>query len=385
MSFIRRYQFFLIALFNLGLILPGYAADSEKEMDQQLNAVDQQIVTVQTTLSKDKIRQDQLESDLQKIEVIIGQIGQNLHTLNKQMDLQATKLSLLRQQQLLYQQQLLEQQKALANQVRAIYFIGQQSYLKLLLNQQNPSELARNMTYFNYLNNNRLNMITDLNNLLKQLQANQQQITQQTKSLQVLRDQQNKQKQQFILGQQTRLQILTQLNKQIDVNQQQLSSLQLNKKNLQQLIEQLRQQSAENQVKSLPIPFAQLKGTLPLPTKGPVILHYNTPIDNSDLLTNGIMIKAPEGQNVYSIYPGRVMFSGWMKGFGLLMIIDHGGGYMSLYGSNQTLFKKVGADVDAGELIAQVGETGGYSKSGLYFEIRYNGQPVNPEQWCKMD
>lgn len=377
-------RYFILGIFSLVLLLTkGYAADNNPEMNKQLNAVDKQITAVQKTLSKDKVHQDQLENDLQKIEIVIGQVGQNIHTLNQQIKLETIKLSVLNQQQLLYQQQLADQQQALANQIRAIYFVGQQNYFKLLLNQQNPSDLARNMMYFNYLNKNRLAMIADLNNILQQLRANQLQIAKQAQELKILRDQQNKQKQQSILGKQTRIQILAQLNKQINFNQQQLDQLNTNKKNLQQLIGQLQIASTQNQLKAMPISFAQLKGSLPWPTLGPITMHYNMPIDNSDLLSNGIMIKAPEGQNVYSIYPGRVMFAGWMKGFGLLMIIDHGDGYMSLYGSNESLFKKVGDDVDAGDLIAQVGETGGYSSSGLYFEIRYNGQPLNPEQWCK--
>jgi septal ring factor EnvC (AmiA/AmiB activator) len=384
LQFIIKKTMITISLSMMVLVVPiSYAADNSKDMNKQLQAVNNQINDVQQTLSQDQVRQDKLEKELQKIEVTIGQLTENLHVLDKQISLQMTKLSLLQQQQTIYQQQLTEQQSALAAQMRAAYFMGQQNYFKLLLNQQNPADITRNMTYFKYLNQNRLTLISGLNNTLNQLLTNQQQITQQTKSLQQLRDQQRLQKQQLVRGQQARIQLLSRLNQQIDTNKQQLGALQSNKKNLQRLIEQLQREAGQTQIASMPIPFAKLKGALPWPTRGPITLHYDTPIDNSDLTSNGIIIKAPEGQNVYAIYPGRVMFAGWLKGFGLLMIIDHGNGYMSLYGRNQSLFRKSGQDVNAGDLIAQVGETGGYAQSGLYFEIRYNGDPINPEQWCK--
>lgn len=381
---ITKYGILFISIMGITLITaPVYAINKSIDMNKQLQAVNKEINDVQQTLSQNQVHQDKLEKELQAIEVTIGQITENLHVLDKQISLQMTKLSLLKQQQALYQQQLTEQQTALADQIRAAYFMGQQNYFKLLLNQQNPTDITRNLTYFKYLNQNRLQLISSLDSTLKQLMTNQQQITEQTASLQQLRDQQRLQKQQLVRGQQARVQLLTRLNQQINTNKQQLDALQDNKKNLQHLIQQLQREAGQTQVITMPIPFAKLKGALPWPTRGPITLHYDTPIDNSDLTSNGIIIKAPEGQNVYAIYPGRVMFAGWLKGFGLLMIIDHGNGYMSLYGRNQSLFRKVGQEVNTGDLVAQVGETGGYDQSGLYFEIRYNGDPINPEQWCK--
>lgn len=359
------------------------AGDNTDDMNKQLKVVNKQIDNVQSLLSQDKVDQSKLEKVLQKMEVAIGQLTENLHGLDKQIGLQMTKLSLLQQQQAIYQQQLSEQQSALALQIRGAYFMGQQNYLKLLLNQQNAADITRNLTYFKYLNQNRLALIAGLNSTLHELMLNQQQIEKQTTSLQQLRKQQQFQKQQLLREQQTRQKLLVRINQQMNTNTHQLNALQSNKKNLQQLIEHLQDEASTHTLSAMPIPFANLKGALPWPTRGVLTLHYNTPIDGSDLLSNGVIIKAPEGQNVYAIYPGRVMFAGWLKGFGLLMIVDHGGGYMSLYGRNQSLFKKVGQDINAGDLVAQVGETGGFNQSGLYFEIRYKGDPVNPEQWCK--
>lgn len=376
----------LIMSFILIFILcasTGAQAKSESDsMNKQLKAVDTQIDSIQKTLSQNQVDQSKLEKELQMLEITIGELSQSLERVNKQIDLQKTKLILLQQQQLIYQQQLTSEQNAFASQVRSAYFMGQQNYLKLLLNQENPTDITRNMTYFQYLNQHRLVLISGLNTTLSQLESNQTKIEQQTRSLEQLRAQQGAQKKQLVRGQEARVKLLTRLNQQISTNTQQLKALEGNKKNLQHLIETLRREAGQSVAPSMPVPFAQMRGQLPWPTQGSIILHYNTPIEGSDLNANGVIIKAPEGQNVYAIYPGRVMFAGWLKGFGLLMIVDHGDGYMSLYGRNRSLFKKAGQDINAGELVAQVGNTGGYNQSGLYFEIRYGGDPVNPEQWC---
>ncbi|MBY0544950.1 MAG: peptidoglycan DD-metalloendopeptidase family protein [Gammaproteobacteria bacterium] len=372
----------LLILISLLFSMKINAGNESDDMNKQLQAVNTQINRVQTNLSVDQVSQNKLQKELQGMEVTIGQVTANLHSLNKQIKLEMTKFSLLQAQQRIYQQQLDQQQEALSNQIRSAYFMGQQNYLKLLLNQQNPTDITRNMTYFQYLNKNRLVLINSLNSTLHQLFSNQEKIEQQASALKLLRKQQQDQQSQLLRAKQVRVALLTRLDQQINTNQAQLGALQDNKKNLQHLMEQL-QREANNNMLSMPVPFSQLKGRLKWPTHGAIVLHYNTPIEGSDLNSNGVIIKAPEGQNVYAIYPGRVMFAGWLKGFGLLMIVDHGNGYMSLYGRNQSLFKKTGQAVNAGELLAQVGETGGYDQSGLYFEIRYDGEPVNPEVWCQ--
>lgn len=380
---LQRKYWWRVGLLSLVFCLAHARADTNTDMAKQLQAINKQITAMQATLADDKVKRSQLEKDLQKTDIAVGQVAASLHSVDKELGLQATKLTILQQQQLLYQQQLTEQQTALADQMRAAYFMGQQNYLKLLLNQQDPTALSRNMTYFKYFNQHRLELITKLANTLTQLQQNEAQIVAQTQTLQVLRQQQQLQQQQLGQVQSTRQQLLARLDQQITTSQQQLGALTSNKRNLQSLIDNLQRQAAQAPIASMPIPFAKLKGALPWPTHGNISMHYNTPIDGSELLSNGVLIRAPEGQNIYSIYPGHVLFAGWLKGFGLLMIIDHGNGYMSLYGRNQGLFKKVGQDVNAGDLIAQVGESGGFNQSALYFEIRYNGDPVNPEKWCK--
>ena len=130
------------------------------------------------------------------------------------------------------------------------------------------------------------------------------------------------------------------------------------------------------------ISFAKAKGPLPWPTRGTLIKRFGSKIANSDLAWNGSLIRAPNGQKIRAIFPGKVVFSDWLRGFGLLIIIDHGGGYMTLYGRNQALYKQVDDQVLPNEAIAEVGHSGGYQESSLYFEVRHDSHPENPEKWC---
>lgn len=128
--------------------------------------------------------------------------------------------------------------------------------------------------------------------------------------------------------------------------------------------------------------FALLRGKLPWPTKGTVLHYFNTTIAKSELKSTAELISAPDEQPVYSVAPGVVVFSKWLEGYGLLIIINHGEGYMTLYGRNHSLYKHEGDQVAAGDLIATVGQSGGYEKPALYFAIRYNAKPLDPNQWC---
>lgn len=129
--------------------------------------------------------------------------------------------------------------------------------------------------------------------------------------------------------------------------------------------------------------FAQQKGKLPWPTKGKLVIRYGSSRQVGNLKWQGIMIRASQGQNIKAVSHGRVAFADWLRGFGLLIILDHGDGFMSLYGHNQSLLKETGDWVDPGEPISTAGDSGGQSKTGLYFEIRKNGKPVNPMRWCR--
>lgn len=164
---------------------------------------------------------------------------------------------------------------------------------------------------------------------------------------------------------------------------QQLNTLLANKQALEQLVTQLNTPSPKTPVYQQPSqPFVNMQGKLTWPTVGQITQRFGSSVDQTSVTSEGVFISAPQNQPVRAVYPGRVIFAGWLRGIGMLIILDHGNGYMTLYGHDHSLFKKVGDVVKAGDEIADVGFSGGDQKSGLYFQIRANGQPLNPETWC---
>jgi len=215
---------------------------------------------------------------------------------------------------------------------------------------------------------------------LIQIQQNQTNIEKQTKTLNNMLQDKLQRQQKLKQLSTTRNTVLIKLDQQISSRQQRLIALQNDKTRLEELFNQLGYQ--QNIPVQPPLPFTSMAGKLHWPTKGKISEHYDETIGNSELKSSGVLIDAPTGQNVYAIYPGKIVFADWLKGFGLLMIVDHGNGYMTLYARNNAIFYHVGDFVNKGDIIAQVGQTGGYPESGLYFEIRKDGNPINPEQWC---
>ena len=338
-----------------------------------------QIEKTKSTLSHTKTNQSTVQENLRTTEIKMGKTSLTLHKIQQALETQQKQLQQLNLQQANYQAQLTSLQATLAKQLRAIYMTGQQSYLQILLNQENPNQVSRMLTYYHYLNGPRLKLIEQYNQTLTALNQTEKQITDQTQRLSAFKQQQQIQNKQFANQQQQREQLLETLGREIQSKQQQLNYLLINEKGLNQIVTHLQKTNSTNIQNKIP---AHHKGKFIWPTAGNITQHYDAPIDNSQLKTTGVVIKAPAGQSIYAIAPGTVVFANWMAGYGLLLIIDHGNGWMSIYGRNRTLFKKVGDKVQIGSLIATVGNSGGYKSSGLYFALRHNGQPANPQKWC---
>lgn len=343
-----------------------------------LQEVQKKILNIKNVLSHAQHQQLNLQQQLKITETTMGNITIQLQKTQQQLSQQQKQLQSLNHQEIHYQQQIQSQQHNLAQQLRAIYMLGQQQYLKLLLNQEDPTHLSRMVIYYHYINLQRITKIQQYNQTLQKLAQTRQQIEQQTQRLQILQNQQQQQHQQLTMNKQQRLQLLQTLNSQISNNQQQLTTLLANKLALEKIVSHF----ATRHTAIVEPVFSTRHGKLPWPTRGKIVQQFGTSIEHSQLKSTGVLIGAAEGQNVYAIAPGQVVFANWMAGYGLLLIIDHGNGFMSIYGRNNSIYKKAGEQVKAGELIATVGDTGGYEQSALYFALRRDGKPVNPEQWC---
>ncbi len=219
---------------------------------------------------------------------------------------------------------------------------------------------------------------------LQSLAKLEQEISEEEQRLQQLFAKEEVEKQQLELAGEKRERIIAALNLQLQSKAQELEGLQANEKQLQSLLIELQDVLADIPLDpAANTPFSSRKGKLPWPATGRISASFGSTREVGKLRWDGVLIEAPEGREVRSVHYGRVAFADWLRGFGLLLIIDHGDGYMSLYGYNQSLFKETGEWVEAGEVIAQVGSSGGRSSTGVYFGIRHNGEPVDPKGWCK--
>lgn len=313
----------------------------------------------------------------------IDQLNRSLQDLEDQRRQQTDNLTRLQEKRQTSQDQLARQQRTLSQLLRAAYLLGQQSPLKILLNATEPATVERSLRYYDYFYRSRAEHITDINKTLVNLNNLEQSIQSKQRELDTLVNRQRAQREALQKSRRERNQLLAELDRDIQNTEQRLTQLKEDEQSLQELVKRLGRALAEIPSPRESIGFAKLKGRLLLPTQGTVTAHFGAPRHVGQLKWQGIVIKAADGAAVKAVAAGRVVFADWLRGFGLLMILDHGDGYMSLYGYNQDLHKNVGDAVKAGEVIATVGNNGSRNQAGLYFEIRHQGTPVNPLHWCK--
>ncbi len=371
--------FWLLALLSLGFSMPGDAADAQAT-EKQVRQLQADIGKLEAQLRQFKGQSQSVERELRRTEKEASQLHRAIGNNEQAISQSRRQLQSLQQERQRLDQARRQQQQVMARQLAAAYRIGRQDQLQLLLNQQQPERISRLMRYYEYLNRSRIDAIElfeqtlasldqvelDINAQQQQLQSQQQRLKSNSEQLQATRRQ--------------RKTTLQQLRQQISSSDQQLGRLKADRGRLRQVLEQLRQTLEQIDLAWESKEFRQLRGRLKWPTSGKVVRTFGSQTALG-VKSEGILIGAPAGRGVKAVHHGRVVFSDWLRGFGLLLIVDHGGGYMSLYGHNQALLKEVGDWVDANEKIATVGDSGGLSRTGLYFAIRHNGQPSNPQPW----
>ena len=387
MSKIAKKIFILASMFSFSCLSmsASFAQQSpsndqnKKKADQALSAVQQQISKQKNAIKKTNTKRSVLEKQLKSDDIAIAKIAKA--TIDTQARYQLTQKNLKRLAQektsLTHQKQ--QQEKVLGQQLRAAYTSGHHDYIKLLLNQEKPASVQRTVTYYKYLNSARIKEIDQFQIVLSDLLAVTTEHQEQANTLQVLKQQQAEQKKTFVQIKGERKKTIKALNKKLLSSKQLLAKLVTEEENLVaalQRIAALSRQSVEL------IGLKKLKKKLSWPIKGKVRHSFGSR-KQGYLKWKGMLLTAPVGRQVKTIHNGTILFSDWLKGYGLVTVIDHGAGYMSLYGHNQALLKAVGDRVETGEPIALVGQSGGQAQSGLYFEIRKNGQAVNPKAWFK--
>ncbi len=290
------------------------------------------------------------------------------------------------------------QQALLAKLLYQQYLTGQPEPLRLVLNRQDPNEISRQMHYLTYISRARAELIAALRHDLAGLEYLSAETQVKGRELAQIQSEEAEQKKQIEQQRRSHSAVLKNVSDQIGRQRKEINHLRRNEERLAKLVDRLARELArpsarEGRLRNDAIPeplpagtgrFSELKGHLRLPVAGELANRYGSPRADSGLSWKGLFIAAGEGQEVRAVASGRVVFADWLRGFGNLMIIDHGGGYMSLYGNNEALFRQVGDMVKIGDPVAAVGATGGNPETGLYFELRFQGKPFDPLTWVTL-
>ncbi|MCV6636682.1 peptidoglycan DD-metalloendopeptidase family protein [Candidatus Albibeggiatoa sp. nov. NOAA] len=370
-----------LTFYLLLLWIPVCSAEQNLSMQQRLQQLEQQITELQAQMHNTRTKYGKLQQQLQANEENIGEVSTLLERLHGELAVKALNLKDSQHRQAEQQQKLAQQRAVLSQYIRSSYVMGHQDYLKLWLNQDDPFTVGRVLTYYNYFNRDKTRQIAQIKQMLIAIQQLDQTIQQETKDLQKLVNNQTQRKTELEQTHQQRQVILQQLEQEMVSQDKKLKQLQEDKRQLEQLISKLGSLAAH-----IPRPkkvdFASAKGQLSPPVQGKVIKQFGQK-RVSHLKWQGLLIESPYQAKVRAVAAGRVIFAQWFRNLGLLVILDHQHGYMSLYGHNQNILVKTGDWVESGDIISQVGTSGGKQKPSLYFEIRYQGVPKNPAKWLR--
>ena len=373
------------------------AATSPGRAKEDLRQLRDKIEALQKRLADAEESKNEAADALKESEGAISDASRTLRELGQQSREANRRLAELRAASQQSESTLGAQQALLARLLYQQYLGGQSEPLKLLLNREDPNQIARQLHYFSYISRARAGLIENLRSRLAQIKDLSHQVEQQVAELAAIAAEQSVQKKRLEREKHARSQVLARISRNIQKQKHEIGTLRRNENRLTRLIEQLGRIVARAPARSssaprlknerLPdksgdgSPFGRLKGRLALPVRGELGNRFGSPRSDSGLIWKGLFIASKAGEEVRAIAAGRVVFADWLRGFGNLLIIDHGDGYMSLYGNNEALYKRVGDEIAGGEAIATVGNSGGNADSGLYFELRHEGKPLDPLGW----
>ncbi|MBP8202307.1 MAG: murein hydrolase activator EnvC [Pseudomonas sp.] len=411
-------MFRALALIFLSFLLMPAGADEKSAAQKQLDAARADVSELKQLLDKLQLQKSDVQKDLKKTESEMGQLEKQVKGLQNDLKKSEEEIQRLDNEKKKLEGARLEQQRLIGIQARAAYQSGRQEYIKLLLNQQNPEKFSRTLTYYDYLSEARMEQLDAFNETLRQLANVELEIVNQQSLLLEQKGALDNRRGQLADVRKERQLALAKLNKEFSARDRKLKARQQEQANLAQVLKTIeatlarqareaetarqqallaaREEQTANTAQPLssgPLvsagasfggPFASARGKLPWPVNGRLVARYGTPRgDDARTKWDGVLIGASAGSQVHAVHGGRVVFADWLRGAGLLVILDHGNGYLSLYGHNQSLLRDAGDVVKAGDAISTVGNSGGQNASALYFAIRQQGRPIDPAQWCR--
>ncbi len=414
-----------LSLLNAG---QSYAGDKSRPAPskQELEDIKNKIESLKNELNASQSAHKEAADELKQSETAISEANRKLYELQTKHQQSETQLKQLNKKKSTLETKVDAQKNLLGAQLYRQYIVGRPSFLQVALQQENANDIARELHYFSYIAKSRAESIQSLQQNIQHVAALNQETASALTEISSLKSQQEQEKHALELQKQERDKVLKTLASKIAAQRNEIDKLKRDEKQLSTLFEKLaklakkktetkaikkkttptkstkqspdsaseetapQQESVVAQNDALPSEtssgghFSSLKGKLRLPVRGSVSNRFGTPRQETGVTWKGLFIKASEGSEVKSIASGTVVFADWMRGFGNLLIVDHGGGYMSLYGNNQSLLKQAGESVNAGDTIASVGNTGGNASAGLYYELRKHSRPFDPMAWSSL-
>ena len=366
------------------LAATAQAQDPNQELgkikEQELEGVRERISELKQSMDEAAEERDRLAGELQDLEVAIAEQRMRIAEIEREQSKTTARKKQLDDTLAQREAHLDDESAALAAQVRSAYQSGSQEKIRLLLNQRDPATLGRLMAYYNYLNDYRAENITAVIAEIRELDVLRGQIAAEEARLDDLAQSRYAELTRLNQSQEERSELLRSLRDRIKREGVEVERLAAQEKDLTRLIAELTSILSDYPISSED-PFSEYKGRLTWPVAGTLLHDFGQPRGGNTMKWNGVVLQTARGTEVRAVYHGRVAFADWLAGMGLLVIVDHGEGYMTLYGYNETILKKAGDWVAPGDVIATVGDSGGQSEAGLYFELRSGARPVNPRSW----
>jgi septal ring factor EnvC (AmiA/AmiB activator) len=369
---------------NLGL-MGSLSASEETDVENELSALRETLKNIETTWRASRTALTETEMALSKADAAVSrQVTELRRTQQREAETQ-TQIDLLTGHKSELTRQRDEELLQVKQHIRAAARMGATSPLKVMLNQEDPNSVARVARYFGYFAEARLESTRALEATLAELADSEIQLQEETKALAEQRELARVQRDELQEKRSDAREIVARYTAEFDSIDTRLSQLRANEQDLIDLLESLRASIFDIGQPNEVVPFASRKGQLALPLEGPLIKRFGELRPEGRVKWTGVLIEAELGTPVKAIHYGRVVFADWLRGFGLLMIISHDNGYMSLYGHNQVLLVEPGEWVNPGQIIGETGTSGGQPLPTTYFEIRAAGQPIDPMLWCAVD
>lgn len=411
---VRIFLAILVLLFSTAFAGNSFAEKKIEVVKEDLGDLQQKIQALKKELDNTQAAHKDATDALKDSESAISQANRKLVEINQKQKQNSQTLATLKKESLSLNEKLNNQQKQLNLLARQQYIHGHQSYTQLLLQNKNPSQISRDIEYYSYIAKAHAELINAMQNSLKKVKTLNYETAATLQEVADLKAKQLAERNALEQQKKEKSKVVKSLSSEIAAQRNEIKKLKRDEQNLSNLVKRLAkivakapkkpvpkktttkkadapQKDTDNQVvarnEETPVNtftggnFAALKGKLNLPVRGDVTNRFGSSRNDTGISWKGLFIKATEGSDVKSVAKGRVVFADWLRGFGNLIIIDHGGGYMSLYGNNQSVLKQVGEEVNAGDNIAAVGNSGGNASNGLYYELRRQSQPFDPLSW----